>query len=110
MFFICIIFFWGILDIIFGGFFLEYVGSKFGLGIGNYLFIIFLMVCGIIIFYSIWFILGFISIWFVKIYNLIEVFRGLLGVGRYLIVVYFIVYCFFFIFLVLVVFLIIVLV
>lgn len=98
------------MDIIFGGLLLEYVGNKLGLGVGNYLLSIVLMVCGIIIFYSFWFMLGIISIWFVRIYNVIEVFKNLLEVGRYLMVVYFIVYCFFFIFLVLVVFLIIVLV
>ncbi|ABG51200.1 protein of unknown function DUF990 [Trichodesmium erythraeum IMS101] len=96
---------WGILDIIFGGFLLEYAGSKLGLGISNYLLTILPMVCGIIILYSIWFILGSTSIWFVKIYNLTEVLRGLLGAGRYPIVAYPTAYRFFFTFLVPVAFL-----
>ncbi|GAB4188186.1 MAG: ABC transporter permease [Coleofasciculaceae cyanobacterium] len=96
---------WGMPDVVFGSILIAYAGGRLGLAVGNYLFSLIPLACGLISLYSLWFMLGATSIWFVKIYNVTEVLRGLLEAGRFPMVAYPATYRFFFTFVVPVAFL-----
>jgi ABC-2 type transport system permease protein len=96
---------WGLPDVIFGCIVIGYAGKQLGLGINNYLLSLVTLTCGLVILYSLWFMMGATSIWFVKVYNVTEVFKGLLEAGRYPIAAYPPIYRFFFTFIIPVAFL-----
>jgi ABC-2 type transport system permease protein len=96
---------WGFPDLLFGTIIILYAGAGLGLSGKDYLQGAFPILFGFITLYSLWFMLGATSIWFVKIYNVTEVFRGLLEAGRYPIVAYPVTYRLFFTFVVPVAFL-----
>ncbi len=74
---------WGLGDFVLGLGLLLWAGGRLGLGLEGYLAFFLLWALGALILYSLWFILATTGIWFVKIYNAVEVLRGLLEAGRF---------------------------
>ncbi len=74
---------WGLGDLVLGLGLLLYGGLRLGLSPLDFALFALYFALGAVILYSLWFLLATTSIWFVKIYNVTEVLRGLLGAGRF---------------------------
>ena len=74
---------WGIPDLLFGVALCAVGCVRSGVHVDDVALTVVPLMSGALILYSLWFLVATTGIWFVKIYNAIEVLRGLLDAGRF---------------------------